>query len=98
MRTCRFVALTFPLNRCFQPYIFCYDFPKTAKVVGKHTKKGRKVETDIAIPLLYRTIYYTVIYQFACKTHFPSSTWGIGVKTKHHYSELVTQLSPYDVI
>ena len=45
--------ITVPLNRRFQPYIFCYDFPKTAKVVGKHTKKERKVETDIAIPLLY---------------------------------------------
>ena len=42
--------ITFPLNRRFQPCIFCYDFPKTAKVVGKHTKK----ETDIVILLLYR--------------------------------------------
>ena len=42
----------------FQPCIFCYDFPKTTKVVGKHTKKERKnereVETEIAILLLYR--------------------------------------------
>ena len=44
----------FPLDRRFQPCIFCYEFPKTAKVVGKHTKKERKVETDIAILLLYR--------------------------------------------
>ena len=41
MRTCRFIAYKLSLNRRFQPCIFCYDFPKTAKVVGKHTKKGR---------------------------------------------------------
>ena len=43
---------------------FCYDFPKTAKVVGKHTKKerkkGRKVETDIAFLLLYK-IYDNIV-------------------------------------
>ena len=53
------LLITFPLNRRFQPWIFCYDFPKTAKVVGKHTKeerkkrrkKERKEETDIGLLL-----------------------------------------------
>ena len=51
MRTCQFIAYNLSLEQAL-PTI-CYDVPKTAKVVDKHTKKERKVETYSAILLLY---------------------------------------------
>ena len=53
-----------PLNRRFQPCIFCYDFPKTAKVVGKHTKKAReKGRNSYSIGYILYRIYmrYNII-------------------------------------
>ena len=42
------ILITFPLNRRFQPWIFCYCKG------SRKAYKERKIETDIAILLLYR--------------------------------------------